>query len=562
MWNAKKLRFGDLAADAAALTPPETPVYRAVSADPLYGQELMRLDLPSKVDGSANFAGDIRLPGMLYAAIRQGPHGDTRLAKTVKRKAMAVRGMVQIVTHERWVATVARNWWAANRALDRLAPEFVVTGTPASSDRIEQSLAAALKGGEGARIHSSGDVAGAFAGRKLVSAEYWVAPAQHAPIETRSATAEPTPRGVRIWVATQAPAQCRQAVAAALGLDTSDITLFPMMAGGSFGIALEHQVAIQAAIIARTIGKPVQLVWSRAEEIMRDLPRPPARARLTASLNVAGTIDALAIKIATPAAGHEIRARLLNGTRPHAARTDALGKSDASAVSGGIPPYVIPNFALDHLPADTGLPAGRWRGNGDSLTTFFTECFIDEMSAKAGIDPLSYRMAMLGGHPELARCLTTATMIGGWEGGIAGSGQGLACHSMRGSHIALMASARPSEGGLRVERLVAVVDSGRIVNPAVARQQIEGGLVFGLAAAVGATTDYLNGVATARRLGQLNLPKLAQCPEISVEFLESDRDPGGIGEIAVPVVGPAIANALFSATGRRIRRLPLTSESA
>lgn len=168
-------------------------------------------------------------------------------------------------------------------------------------------------------------------------------------------------------------------------------------------------------------------------------------------------------------------------------------------------------------------------------------------------------MAMLGGAPLLARCLLTATSIGGWEGMLSGSAQGLACHSMRGSHIALMATARPSDRGLQVEQLVAVVDAGRLVNPAIARQQVEGGLIFGLAAAVGATTDYEGGVATARKLGQLGLPRLSQSPEIVVEFLDSDRDPGGLGEIGVPIVAPAIANALFAATGRRIRRLPLVA---
>ena len=182
------------------------------------------------------------------------------------------------------------------------------------------------------------------------------------------------------------------------------------------------------------------------------------------------------------------------------------------------------------------------------------------MAARAGSDALSYRMAMLGDAPLLARCLLTATSIGGWEGGLPGSAQGLACHMMRGSYIALMATARQSDKGLQVEQLVAVVDAGRIVNPAIARQQVEGGLIFGLAAAVGATTDYEGGLATARKLGQLGLPRLSQTPNILVEFVESDREPGGLGEIGVPVVAPAIANAMFAATGRRIRRIPLSAD--
>lgn len=556
-FGAKKLRFGEVAAAAALLEPPAEPVYRSNSPDPLYGKELTRLDLPAKIDGSANYAGDIRLPDMVFAAIRQGPLGATRLKGIDRKAGMASPGLLHVVTHDRWVATVARNWWAANRALDRFAPVFETAGTPISSTRIDKALKAALKD-DAYRIVSEGDVADAMDGRTKVAAEYAVAPALHAPIETRTATAALDGDRVRVWVATQAPAQCRAAIARATGLSESMVTLFPMMAGGSFDACLDHSVAVQAAIIARQVKRPVQLAWSRAEEIMRDLPRAPARARMTATLNAAGGIDALVARIAVPSTNHEFRDRLFDNIPPDIAQRAAAGQADAVAVEGAANIYAIPHLAVDHCPADIGLPTGRWRGNADSYTAFFTECFVDEMAARAGTDALSYRMAMLGKAPLLARCLLTATSLGGWEGGLAGSAQGLACHSMRGGHIALMATARQSEKGLQVEQLVAVVDAGRLVNPVIARQQIEGGLIFGLAAAVGATTDYAGGVATARKLGQLGLPRLAQSPNILVEFIDSDRDPGAIGEIGVPVVAPAIANAMFAATGRRIRRIPLS----
>jgi isoquinoline 1-oxidoreductase beta subunit len=557
----KKLRFAEVAAAAALLEPPIEPVYRAASAEPLYGQELTRLDLPAKVDGSANYAGDIRLPDMVFASIRQGPLGATRLKSIDKKAGLASPGMLYVVEQAHWVAAVARNWWAANRALDKFAPVFETAGTPISSDGIDKALKAALKA-DGHRIVKRGDPGDAMEGRASIGATYAVAPALHAPIETRTATAAPDGARLRVWTATQAPGQCRAAIAAATGLSENDVVLFPMMAGGSFDACLDHEVAVQAALIARTIQRPVQLAWSRAEEIMRDIPRPPARARMVATLNAAGGIDALVARIAVPPTTHEVRERLFEHKAPDAAQRAAAGASDAVAVEGTAHFYGIPHLAVDHCPADIGLPTGRWRGNADSYTAFFTECFVDEMAAKAGLDALSYRMAMLGQQPLLARCLLTATSIGGWEGMLSGSGQGLACHSMRGSHIALMATARPSDQGLQVEQLVAVVDAGRLVNPAIARQQVEGGLIFGLAAAVGATTDYAGGVATARKLGQLGLPRLAQSPEIVVEFVESDRDPGGLGEIGVPVVAPAIANALYAATGRRIRRIPLAAELA
>ncbi|MBA4748547.1 MAG: xanthine dehydrogenase family protein molybdopterin-binding subunit, partial [Sphingopyxis sp.] len=508
----QRLRFGELAAEAADFTPPAQPQYRAGATEPLYGQELTRLDAPAKVDGSMNYAGDVRLPGMVYAAIRQGPVGDTRLKSINKAAGMKSPDLLHYVQTERWLATVARNWWAANRALDRFGPVFETTGKPVSTSSIDAALDTALKS-DGWRIEARGDVGAAFAGRRLLGSDYDVAPALHAAIETRTATAARDGSRLRVWVATQAPAQCRAAIAEATGRDAASITLFPMPAGGSFGSALDHSAAVQAAVVAEAIDRPVQLIWSRAEELIRDLPRPPARAHLTASLNRAGGIDALAVKIAVPSVSHEVRERLVGNHRPHAAQVAAAGRSDAGAVGGAMPPYAIPHVSIDHYPADIGLPVGRWRGNSDSYCCFFTESFVDELAKRAETDPLSYRMAMLSGAPDVARCLISATTIGGWEGGVPEAAQGLACHSMRGSHIALMATATMGANGLRVTQLVAAVDCGRIVNPAIARQQIEGGLIFGLAAAVGATTDYRGGVATARKLGQIGLPRLSHCPE-------------------------------------------------
>lgn len=554
-----RIRFADLAPAAAELTPPSEIHYRSDNPNPLVGQEVTRLDLPAKVDGSANYAGDIRLPAMVYAAIRQGPVGNTRLKAINRKRGMASKGLLHIVTNERWLATVARNWWAANQALDQFAPEFETKGELVSTKAINAALDKALQG-DGYRMLSHGDVEEAMEKRRSISAAYSVAPALHAPMETRTATAVMEGRRLRIWVATQAPSRCRAAIALGTGMDEADITLFPMMAGGSFDACLDHEVAVQAAIIARAIKKPVQLSWSRAEEIMRLPPRPPVKARMIATLNTARGIDALWTRIAVPATTHESRARLIDLQPADKAQRDAAGRPDAAAVVGADIGYTIPHLAVDHCPADIGLPTGRWRGNANSYTAFFTESFIDELAENTGMDPLNYRMAMLGKSPLLARCLLNVTALGGWEGGIQGSGQGLACHSMQGSHIALMAKARPSEHGLKVEQLVAVVDAGRLINPNIARQQIEGGLIFGLAAAVGATSDYHAGIATARKLHQLGLPRLAQCPEIIVEFVESDRPSGGVGELGVPVVAPAIANALFTATGRRIRNIPLKED--
>lgn len=558
-WKAKKLRFGELAEEAANLSPEAEPEFRAGDEDALYGRSVPRLDSPAKLDGSANFAGDVRLPGMVYAAIRQGPLGQTKIISTVKNPP-AMPGLIKIIRSDGFVAALASNWWAANQALEKLGARFRTKNAPDSA-KIEAQLKAALKSGVGTQILSRGDVAAAFTGQKLVQVDYSVAPALHAPIETRTATARIQDGVAEIWVATQAPAQCRAAVAAAIGFSEKNVVLYSMPAGGSFDIALEHAAARQAAILAKASALPVQLIWSRAEEIRRDLPRAPAWARMIATLDGAGRIHALNTRIAAPAGRIAANMRLFRAASIGDAHDYAAGKSDAAMVQGAATPYAIPHLAVDHLTADIDLPVGRWRGNADSYTAFFTESFIDEMATKANMDPLSYRILMLRKNPVLARCLSTASAMAGWEGGIAGSGQGLACHSLRGSHIAVCVQAGMSELGIQVDRIVAVADVGRLVNPDIARQQIEGGLIFGLAAALGATTPYKAGVASARKLGQLRLPMLKDSPEISVEFIESDRDPGGLGEIGVPVAAPALANALYSITGQRLRHLPLSAKT-
>ena len=225
---------------------------------------------------------------------------------------------------------------------------------------------------------------------------------------------------------------------------------------------------------------------------------------------------------------------------------------------GAVPPYDIPSVAVDLLPADTGLRTGFWRSGAHSYTTFFTESFIDELARKAGIEPLSFRMQMLGGNTRLAQCLSTAAALGGWDGGGAGSRMGLAAHSAFGSHIGLLIEAEfDALRRVRVNRAVAAVDCGRVVNPTIVGQLIEGGIMHGIAAAAGRPISFQGGLPSAKAFSDLGLPRLADSPEVSVEIIPSQEPPGGVTELGVPPVAPALANALFASTGRRLRTLPL-----
>ena len=556
----RRMRFGELAAAASEFDPPDYPPLRAPGTGHLFGQSASRIDLPSKIDGSFAFAGDIRLPNMVYATVRHGPIGDSVLERYDRSGADRIAGFLGAVRHERWLAAVAINGWIAQRALDAMAPIFSSTGQRADSAVIDRRLKAAMLAHDGVRVFDQGAVGEAMEGRPVLTADYSIAPALHAALETRTAVAMQDGDRMLVWAASQAPGACRAAIAEALGLHTGAVTLFVMPSGGGQGIAMDHGTAVQAALVARAMQRPVNLCWTRTEDILQDMPRPPARARMLATLSSGTTIDCWQVSIATPAVRHEWHGRFA-GQRPDAAATSAAGRADAAAVDGARPPYTIPNLAIEHLPVDIALPVGRWRGNSYSITSFLTECFVDELAGVAGVDPLSFRMGMLGGSPDLAACLQSAAETGGWNGAQSGTGHGLACATIDGSHIAIMAVARPGTRGLIVERLVAVADVGQVLNPGITRQQIEGGIVFGLAQAVGATTRYRRGLARARRLRDIGLPNLAQMPDISVALVPSNREPGGIGQIGVPLVAPAIANALYTMTGERLRRLPLSTKA-
>lgn len=550
--EAKRLRFGELAAAAADETPPAAPPLRMTDDDRLAGESLPRLDTPSKLDGMTNYAADIRLPNMVFAAIRQAPRGAVRLVGLDKAAADRVPGVLAVVDTPRWVAAVANNWWAANRALDAMRPRFATRDVP-DQPAIDRLLDAALEG-EGTRVVARGDLAAAFSGATVKYADYRVAPAAHAAIEPVAATASWADDRVQLWLPTEAPASARAAVASGLGIAAERVIVHPTQIGGGFGRGLGSEAAVQAAELSMRLKRPVQLQWSRVEDLYHDPLRPPARARLTGKLG-GGRIAAWQAKIAVPHYGEAVASTLLADSA--LARRYAAKGSDRFSVAGAETPYAIEALAVDHHPAELDLPIGYLRGGAYGYTTFFTESFVDELARMAFIEPFSFRMAMLGGSPRLARCLTTVASIGGWQGGEPGTSQGLAVHAAYGSMIAVLAEARSEGGRIRVDRLVAAVDAGRMINPDLVRQQIEGGLVFGMSLALGGAPGLAGGVTAARQLRDLRLPILADTPEISVELLPSEAEPGGVSELAVPPVAPAIANALFAATGRRYRHLPI-----
>lgn len=577
-WNERTATFGELAAGAANQSPPDPPPLRpdVPSENPLVteaaGQDAApiafpRIDLPSKVDGSFRFAGDVRLPGMVYAAIRHGPNNGGELESFDETAVADINGIVGAVRTKRWLAVAATTWWAAERALDAMAPQFTAS-YPVESDVIESRLDTLLTSGDSFKMAETGFGEEALA-RVDIARRYNLEPAHAAPVETASAAARWADGKLELWIASQAPEQARASAAKVVGVSVEEVALYPMPAGGSFDARLEHEHAIEIAHIAKELERPVQLTWSRREELIRSRPRSVTGVLIGAQLSDGGrgAIDALQLRVATPPSTHEFGERLFGNLTPWAAIRESTGRSDRLAVEGAVPPYEIPSVTVRHVPVETGYPAGRVRGNAHGVTCFALESFLDEVAARSGREPLSYRMAMLGSDIRLAACLQRAASMAEWNGGVNQSGQGLACHRIgdaeTGGRIACIATARRSAegsgGGVRVARLSVAVDIGRVVNIDIARQQIEGGLLFGLGMALGNALRMRGGLPSSFDYADLGLPQLSDCPEIEVDFLPSDATPADPGELGAVVVAPAIANALFSATGLRLRRLPLLS---
>ncbi|MEM6585021.1 MAG: molybdopterin cofactor-binding domain-containing protein [Pseudomonadota bacterium] len=570
--------FGELAAGAATRSPPDpAPLRPEASGEPFFSTlpsdedgatgAFPRLDLPSKVDGSYQFAGDVRLPGMVYASIRHGPNHGAELSGFDVDAAKGVRGIKGIVKSRRWLAVAAETWWSAEQALNAMRPQFT-TDYPVESGRIAERLERSVRTGNSFRVAETGFGAAGLE-RVDIARQYDVEPACAAPLETACAVARYRGGQLELWIATQAPEQARRAAAKAIGLTPEDVVLYPMPAGGSFDARLELDHAIEIALIAREVDAPVQLTWPRRDELIRARPRAPAAVLIGAQLTqqaggAAGAIDAMRVRIACPPSALEFGARLLRDRTTWAAIGETSGLGDTLACEGAVPAYKLPSLVVDHVPVEIGLPTGRVRGNAHSYTAFAIESFLDEVASDNGREPLSYRIAMLGEDIRMVACLQRAAQLAEWNGGADQSGQGLACHrigdAQTGGRIACVASVRAGEGGLRVAKLSAAVDIGRIINRDIARQQIEGGLVFGMGVALGAAPRWRAGLPTSFRYEDLGLPTLDECPEIDIAFIASENAPVDPGELGAVVAPPAIANALFSATGLRSRRLPLLSD--
>ncbi|MFL6723021.1 MAG: molybdopterin cofactor-binding domain-containing protein [Sphingomicrobium sp.] len=538
--ESKRLAFGDVSADAAGLRAPDMPQPRAVGAGKLAGQPLPRLDLPAKSDGSMRFASDVRLPRMIFASVRMAPP-DGRLTGFSREGAKVQQGLIDLVVHDRWLAALGETWWAADHALTRAGPRF--TG-PEAGD-IDAALADALRAGKADRLFERGDYAAETKGSSPLAATYSIASTPHRSLEAPAAVARFTGDRLEVWAGTQIPDLARTVAAKAANFAQDAVTIFPMPIGDGSGSAFGLEAIPIAVELARHAGRPVSLALPPAVAQNQDAVRTPMLARMTALPASDGTIAAWSARfVGMP--GLEASLAIAQGkAQPHFAPKSAA------------PPYGIPAMRIDAIDAKLPIRTGYMRGGDEAITTFATESFVDEMARAMRAEPLAFRIGLLGGAPRLAQAIMTAAKIGGWDGGGPGSNLGLSCASLFGSHIGLLAEATVGANQrIKVSRLVAAVDAGRIVNIGLVRQQVEGALLSALASAMVPEPSYVASMPRAAPMRGRGFERLHEVPKVEVEVIQSDEEPGGISGLGMAVLAPAVANAIAAGTGKRLRNLP------
>jgi isoquinoline 1-oxidoreductase beta subunit len=533
--------FGELAEEAAERSPPAHPRLRTAEKSRLIGQPLQRLDGPAKADGSWRFAGDVRLPGMLFASARMAPPGG-RLRGYSREAISGVPGIRHVAARDGWIAVAADSWWAAQRALHAADPVFSGDKVPPDArTTFEQALAS----GDAQQWFSRGDYLSAVRGSRPLAATYYAAPSEHMSLEPLTATARIGANGAEIWAATLAPG---------FGA-ANNATLYPMSPGEPAGQAMESIAGPIAFELARATGRPVQVMLSQSSTQNHGRVAPGALARMTALPGAGGITAAWAMKVAT-----------VDGLGAALARLSGKGASSEfgkSALHGAVPPYSIPNIRIEAVQAALPFAAGYMRGSPSREFAFFTESFVDELAHAAGLEPLGFRMAMLGGNGRLARCLQAAARLANWDGGGPGSTMGIAGASAFGSHIGLVAVASIGDDQrVKVHRLFAAVDCGRAVNRGLVEQQIAAGLIWALGQASVASPEWVAGMLRARPIGAIALPRLPDAPEVVVEIIPSSEEPGGVSGLGCIPLAPAVANAIHAGSGKRMRSLPFDPMAA
>jgi isoquinoline 1-oxidoreductase subunit beta len=548
--TGRRIKYGEVAADAAGMPVPDGVALKQPRDFRLIGTPAKRLDTTGKVNGSATYGIDVRLPGMKFATLAQSPVFGGRVKGLDDTAAKAVKGVRQIVRLDDAVAVVADHMGAAKKGLAALKIEW--DGGPHEKLRTED-IARELEGATlkpGAVAQNIGDVERAMVGAATkVEAIYQVPFLAHATMEPMNCTVHVRNDGCEVWVGNQAIARAQRAAAQASGLPVDKVVLHNHLIGGGFGRRLEADGVARAVEIARQVEGPVKVVWTREEDIQHDMYRPYWLDRLSVGLDDNGKPVAWNNRFA----GSSVIARWLPP-----GFNDGL---DPDSTEGAIDlVYDLPNMHVEYVRAEPpGIPTAFWRSVGPSHNVFVTESFMDELAAVAKQDPIAYRRALLDKSPRAKAVLDLAAEKSGWGQPLpARIGRGIALQFVFGTYMAHVAEVEvASNGAARVRRVVCAVDCGTPVNPDTIKAQIEGGVIFGITAALYGEITLKNGRVEQTNFDTYQMIRMNEAPAIEVHIVESFEPPGGMGECPTSLIVPAVANAIFAATGKRLRKMPI-----
>jgi isoquinoline 1-oxidoreductase beta subunit len=543
--------YGTLAERAATVPVPDTVALKDPKTFSLIGTPAKRLDTPAKVNGTAQFGIDVRLPGMKIATVAASPVVGGTVAALDERKAMAIKGVHQVVRLDDAVAVVADHMWAAKQGLAALAIQWNdgPNAKVSTADVVRGLEAASRTPGVIARNEADAPSAIRRASRKL-EAIYQAPFLAHAAMEPLSCTVHVRPDGCDVWVGSQVQGRAQATAAEVTGLPLEKVVVHNYLLGGAFGRRLEHDYVTQAVRIAKQVEGPVKVVWTRKEDIQHDVYRPYYYDRIAAGLDARGMPVAWTQRIVGPS--------ILARWAPPAVKNGV----DGDAVDGAEQLlYDIPAIQVEYVRHEEPvLRTGWWRGVGVTHNTFVVESFIDELATAAKQDPVAFRRSLLGKSPRALAVLDLAAREAGWGTPLAARhGRGVALmYSGWRTFVALVADVEVTGGGeIRVRRIVCAVDCGTIVNPDIVKAQIEGGVVYGISGALWGEITVKNGRVEQSNFSDYRVLRMHETPPIEVHLMRNGEAPGGVGEPGTAATAPALANAVYAATGRRIRRLPL-----
>jgi isoquinoline 1-oxidoreductase beta subunit len=549
--KGKSATYGQLAAAASKLPVPDKVALKDPKDFRIVGKATKRLDTPAKVNGTAEFGLDVKLPGMVYASLEQCPVIGGTVKSFDATKAKGMPGVVDVVQIPDGVAVVADTYWHAKKAREGLTVVWDEgAGATLNDKTMLEGIRAAAGTGKPMPLKAVGDADAVLkAATRVIKAEYTMPLLSHSPLEPMNFTAHFHDNKIDLIGPTQWQDAAAGTVAKVVGVPPENVTLRTTFLGGGFGRRIDIDFIIQAAQISKAVAKPVKLIWTREDDMTHDFYRPQSVHQLAAALGPDGKPTAMTFRMVS----QSITGRVF-GLPPEV--------QDPLMTEAAVAAYEIPATRHDIIKHDAGLRVGYWRSVSHMLNAFANESFIDELAVAAGKDPFNYRMSLLEKQPRFANVLKLAAEKAGWGTPLAaGRSRGIALMEGYDTYMAQVAEISLDKGVVKVHKVTAVADLGRMVNPDTVEAQIQSSIVFGLTAALYGEINVDKGRVQQTNFDKYKLLRMNEAPAISITLVQSTEKPGGIGEPATALIGPAVANAIYAGTGKRVRKMPFTPEN-